>query len=153
VLIIAVLYLSHLNTDRPVIVDHRFIDGFRLGAVIYLGTFIEGNSFNYRLVFLLFCIPQLMTWMNSQARNRIWSRITFITLISSCWGMLLLRVLPVDLAFWLDELTNWILFTGLLYLFFISLPDWLIKEIDRFFNRYHFLSRKITTEPITNSAE
>ena len=150
-LIVAVLYLSHLTPDRPVVIDRRFIDAFRLGAAIYLGTFIEGNSFNYRLIFLLFCIPQIIIWMSSHTGIRIWARIAILTLIVSCWGMLLLSILPMDLAFWLDELANWVLFTGLLFLFFVSLPDWLIKEIDGFFNRYRFLTKKITAEPSSGS--
>ena len=151
ILIMIVLYLSHLLPNRPLVIDRQFIDSFRLGAMIYIGTFIEGNSFNYRLVFLLFCIPQIIRWMSFQSSISFGARVAFIALITSCWGMLLLRFLPVNLAFSLDELANWILFAGLLYLFFVSLPDWLIKEIDRFFSRYKFLTKKVSSEPVSNA--
>ena len=146
-LIMAVLYGSHVIPNDSIRIDRRFLDGFRLGALIYVGTFAEGNSFNYRLVFLLFCLPQMILWMRSQAPLRYWTRITFWAAIASCWSMLLLRILPVNLAFGLDELANWVLFAGLLYLFFISLPDWLINEIDRFFDRYPFLAKRPAPEP------
>src|SRR6202044_1211570 len=38
------------------------MDSFRVGAATYLGTFMIGANFDYRLVILLLVIPQLMTW-------------------------------------------------------------------------------------------
>ena len=35
---------------------------FRMGALVYLGTFVVGNSFDYRLVCLLLVLPQLLRW-------------------------------------------------------------------------------------------
>ena len=151
-LIMVMLYLSHIFPKCSIENDHRFIDSFRLGAVIYIGTFVEGNSFNYRLIFLLFSIPQIIIWMDSSTPVRFGARVALTSLMASCWGMLLLRILPVDLAFGLDELANWVLFVGLLYLFFVSLPDWLAREIDKFFGRYQFLSKKVATEPISNNS-
>jgi hypothetical protein len=149
-LIMVALYLSHRVSNRPVVADSRFMDGFRIGALFYIGTFIEGNSFNYRLIFLIFCLPQIIIWMGTLGSLHFETRIVFFALIASCWGMLLLRFLPVDLAFWLDEMSNWVLFAGLLYLIFVSLPDWLIKEIDSFFERLRFRGKKIAVDPGSN---
>lgn len=41
------------------------IDAFRLGAALYIGNFIIGNNYDYRMIFLLFCLPQLLTWATS----------------------------------------------------------------------------------------
>ena len=40
---------------------------FRMGALVYLGTFVAGNSFDYRLVCLLLVIPGLLRWPPGRA--------------------------------------------------------------------------------------
>ena len=35
---------------------------FHLGALTYVGTFATANNWDYRLVFLLLCLPQLLAW-------------------------------------------------------------------------------------------
>jgi len=42
--------------------DQRFLDAFRIGALIYLATFVQGNSFNYRFIFTVFAVPQMVLW-------------------------------------------------------------------------------------------
>ncbi len=151
-LILVVLYWSYAVPDRAAGDEARFIDSFRLGAAIYIATFIEGNSFNYRLIFLLFCVPQIVFWARLNTPIHAGSRITLAALIASCWGALLLRFMSTNLAFALDELANWTLFAGLLYLFFATLPNWLSKEIRGFFDRHHFGGRKVLTESSANNA-
>src|SRR5262249_28027873 len=51
----------HIDLDFRSKVECQFL----MGSAIYVGTFAIGANFNYKLVFLLFCIPQLMVW----ARN------------------------------------------------------------------------------------
>ena len=41
------------------------LDSFRAGAMIYIGTFLLGLNFIYRLIFLIFVIPQLVVWVKS----------------------------------------------------------------------------------------
>lgn len=45
------------------------LDAFRLGAAIYLGTYLLGGNFDYRMVFLLFTIPQLWSWRAGAGRR------------------------------------------------------------------------------------
>lgn len=135
-LIVGTLYLSSQYADRLPATDNRFIDAFRMGSLIYIGTFIQGNSFNYRLIFLFFIVPQLVQWAKNQPQLRPVSSWTLAFLVGSCWGMILLSFLPVPLAFGLDELANWLLFAALLYLLFVSLPNWLRDEIDAAVRRY-----------------
>ena len=56
------------------------------GAFIYLGTFAAVNNFDYRLVFLLLTLPQLVEWA-CMPSHRL-SSLAAITLIagSSCYG-------------------------------------------------------------------
>lgn len=97
------------------------IDGFRVGAAIYLGTFFLGNNWNYRLAFLIFVIPQLVDWMR-EAGRRFPAAASLATVFLSSWTLMFLRQ-----GFYLavfDEVVNWLLFVFLLYLMFDSLPAW-----------------------------
>lgn len=109
-----------------------FIDAFRIGASIYLGIFIFGNSWDYRLMFLIFTIPQLVVW---KRRAETWlSRLAKVTLgaiIFACWFYVISRVmselsLSQDVIVVIDELSLWVVFVGLMYLFAFSLPDWFV---------------------------
>jgi hypothetical protein len=42
--------------------DLRMRLGFRIGALVYIGTFLAGSSFDYRQCFLLLTLPQLWAW-------------------------------------------------------------------------------------------
>jgi len=116
----------------------RYLDAFRAGSAIYIGTFFLGSNFDYRLMFLLLTIPQLFWWWQSPAPLiRAIAQISGIALYMSLWHRLILRglqwLLPADfpgsytraLAFLPDELANWILFSGLVLLLAASLPRWL----------------------------
>ena len=123
-----------------------WLDAFRLGALIYLGTFVEGNSFNYRLLFLVFCIPQLAAWARRVSPVWFEARLTTVALIASCWTATLLWFLPEGAVLVFAQIANWILFTGLLYLLIVSLPDWIFGEIQRFFRKYERSAR--STPPL-----
>ncbi len=110
------------------------LDGFRLGAAIYAGTFLLGNNWDYRLMFTLFCVPQLAEWAQGPAgaaasAPRRLARLTLAALLVSLWMQFLFRFarfLPGGgyalLA--LDELANWALLGGLVYLLAGTLPRW-----------------------------
>ncbi len=135
-IMVGALYLSSRYTDRLTETANRFLDAFRMGSLIYISAFIQGNSFNYRFIFLFFVVPQLVQWAKSQPGLRSVSLWTLTFLVGSCWGMILVPSLPIHLAFGLDELANWLLFAALLYLLFISSPNWLRDEIDAAVRRY-----------------
>ena len=44
---------------------------FHIGALVYVGTFATANNWDYRLVFLLLCLPQLLAWAQ---QGRTWQR-------------------------------------------------------------------------------
>lgn len=82
---------------------------FHAGTLIYLGTFAIGNNFDYRLVFLLLTLPQLVEWARTPAHPL--SRLACVSLAAV---VLLLWVgsLSQALALW-DEIASWIV-AGLL---------------------------------------
>ena len=113
-------------------VARAHLDGFRLGAAIYAGTFLLGNNWDYRLMFTLFCVPQLAEWARGSAAAvaRPLARLTLAALLASLWMQFLFRLarfLPgggwAMLA--LDELANWVLLGGLVYLLAGTLPAWM----------------------------
>jgi len=147
VLCFIALYLSNRYKGSLSSENQRFMDAFRVGALIYLATFIQGNSFNYRFIFIILTIPQLVLWLRSQAELRRAVLSTLILIIFSCWGMVLTQILPVNLGFALDELANWGLFFCLFYMFFVSSPQWMRREIRAFFLRHQWRSKALKTEP------
>ncbi|HTY87673.1 MAG TPA: hypothetical protein VMB80_09440 [Candidatus Acidoferrum sp.] len=111
--------------------DPRTLDAFRVGAGVFIGTFLLGNNGDYRLVFLLFVIPQLIFWSRRSAApvSRVARGLVPIILLS-LWSMLLERPAAAHLGFaapLAHDASNWLIFAGLLFLFVCSVPTW-IKE-------------------------
>jgi len=76
---------------------------FHLGALIYLGTFALANNFDYRLVFLLLPLPQLVEWARTPAhRLSAMASVTLVTVVLMLW----VSSLSEFLHLW-DELTSW----------------------------------------------
>ena len=128
IFLISLYALVNKNTlSRPVAGIH--ISPFRVGACIYIGSFLLASNWNYRMIFLIFTIPQLFAWL-SIADIRL-LRILWITLVGilfSCWSMFIQGILG-SYIFILDEIANWIVFSGLIYLFLASLPNWLFDTL------------------------
>ena len=60
----------------------RAMDAFWAGAGIYVGTFCVFHSFDYRLVFLLLTIPQLLLWARE---GRSIAYVTLAALLATLW--------------------------------------------------------------------
>jgi glycosyl transferase family 87 len=104
------------------------MDSLRVGAASYIGTFLLGGNWDYRLMILLLVIPQLMSWRRSPSKSvRYTTTTTLVCVIISLWSWfarrLLAHLLPV--SFLLDLFSKWIVFSGLMYLFVYSCPNWL----------------------------
>jgi hypothetical protein len=136
VLLSLVIILSLMNMQQFETLSERHIAAFRMGASIYVGTFLLGNNFDYRLAFLILVMPQLVEWVhsaNKTFRTMAWMSIVLVLL--SCWHFWITEIPLVSIfhsvedskKFWfiLDEIFNWMLFLSLAYLLFASMPDWL----------------------------
>jgi hypothetical protein len=95
---------------RPPLDDTAGLLAFRMGALVYLGTFVAGNSFDYRLVCLLLVLPGLLRWPAGDGTERA------LTLPRATLGVVVLMLwigaLSEQLLLW-DELVSWVL-AGLL---------------------------------------
>ncbi len=113
-----------------------YLDAFRAGTAIYLGTFLLNSNWDHRLIFLIFTIPQLVIWSKSPVKGIAAASIAALaSTFLSMWHLLIVKIvynLPYGgyVSYTLDKTFHWILFTGLLYLFFWTIPDWL-KEYAR----------------------
>lgn len=129
--VILIVAISLIYADRrtiPTSEDGEHLAFFRLGAAIFVGTFLLGGNWDYRMVFLLCCIPKLMDWRHSLSKQvRVVAITTLVFIIVSLWDgftrRLLVHALPV--FFILDLLSKWMVLFGLMYLFIYSLPRWL----------------------------
>jgi hypothetical protein len=114
----------------------RYLDAFRVGGGVYVGTFLFGGNFDYKLVFLLFTIPQLVLWARSATgRMAETARWVLAAVVLSMWAPLLrepLALLPSGgtLGFMADELANWMVFLGLAFLIACSAPTWMKDDVN-----------------------
>jgi hypothetical protein len=125
-------WLGTRSKILPSIASERNLTAFRMGAFIYIGTFLLGNNWDYRLTFLIFTIPQISHWLFSpggQARIIAWS--VFVAMLASVWYTFLLTYFvqitehAYELQFFtFDEVMNWSVFAGLAYLVAWSAPRW-----------------------------
>jgi hypothetical protein len=114
-------YLNGLSQWQPndasgsILHQSTYLDGFCIGSGIYLGTFLLGNSWAYRLIFLIFTVPQLVAWIKTDRYRRLLSIATsFSTIVVCCPSWIGSGII--------DELFDWLLFICLLYLWLSVLP-------------------------------
>ena len=100
------------------------IEAFRIGSSIYIGTFLIGNNWDYRLIFLLFTIPQILAWLKTQVQLKSISGLALMAIILTTW--LSSKTYQV---YYLDELLNWLLFLFFSYSTILTLPNWLKSYI------------------------
>jgi hypothetical protein len=104
--------------------DSVYLDGFRVGAGIYLGTFLLGNCWAYRLIFLIFTVPQLVAWTKTDILRRRVAQVGLLSVVVSCCPTWISSGI-------IDEVFNWLLFSTLLYLWLSVLPEawqrWILR--------------------------
>ncbi|MEM3000936.1 MAG: hypothetical protein QXP41_01915 [Candidatus Nitrosocaldus sp.] len=123
IIVLLTLYRSLISKSTESFRNGNYLDAFRLGAGIYIGCFFIHNH-DYRLIFLAFTIPQLIEWTRDKMIHKI-PTITLFMMISSVWSLFAMRFLGRRITFVMEEFSNWVLFACLLYLFFVSMPEWL----------------------------
>ena len=108
------------------------IAAFRIGSSIYLGSFLVGNSFDYRLMFLILTVPQLVVWTRvHSSRLRLITVIQLIIILLVQWsqtwraGMESLTT-QSSYGLILDEALTWCCWIGFAILNLLALPDWLV---------------------------
>jgi len=86
------------------------VDAFVAGAAIYVGTFMVAQNFDYRLVFLLLTLPQLLAWCDQPRAVPVpVPRLTLIAVFAALW----LGEPFSSNGLHTEEIANWFLFLSL----------------------------------------
>lgn len=135
-LVLIICYLALRNKDQIFNMDSQHLSMFRLAAGIYICTFLLGNNWDYRLMFLIFAIPQIVSWAHEKHNfSPTVAKICLIAGLVSCWYLEIWRLLEFAglagrlITFTFDEFANWVLFIGLIFLYIKSLPQWMLDII------------------------
>lgn len=139
ILILTFALSALLRNDQPLTHQSNTVSlgALRVGSAIYTGTFLLGNNWDYRLIFLIFTIPQLILWRNCSAKYiPIISKLTLFSIFVSLWYMIIVRILdrlPYGsyLSFALHEASGWIIFSCLAYLLLWSAPAWIRQGVQK----------------------
>ncbi len=108
-------------TLDPTVVNERELFAFRIGAGIYLGSFLLGTNHDYRAIFLLFCFPMLFQLLKRGIALG-WVRTTlFLILIYVNW--LSISGEATWLPYLLNQATAWALVVCLAALSVATLPE------------------------------
>lgn len=136
--VVLIATAAGLRNELPLTADSgRNLAAFRMGASIYVGTFLLGNNWDYRLAFLILAAPQLLEWAGKlgSGRPRFIPSLVLLALVASCWHFMVWYAPSLagirEMLFVLDELFNWILLGGLSYLLGRSAPGWLGEGLRR----------------------
>jgi hypothetical protein len=92
-----------------------------IGAGIYCGSFVLLSNFNYRMIFVLLAVPQLLVWRKSGGAAKRCSTAAIVTMVIA-FG------LSGQLRSWffvLKECANWLMFTGAVWLLWNAAMAWL----------------------------
>jgi hypothetical protein len=139
ILILIAMIPAVRNVHSVPALQDRNLAAFRMGASIYLGTFLLGNNWDYRLAFLIFVVPQLAEWFYSEnKKQRYIAVMAMLAVILSCWHFVFLIdpiILPfkdqLDRMVVFDEIINWILLPCFAYLLAASFQDWLKQDLQK----------------------
>jgi len=103
-----------------------YIDSFRLGCGLYAGAFLMGTVYDYKLSFLIFCIPQMLHWIKGKNRLNVISSVALLGIL----GTLYLSSDQLSVLNF-DEVINWFLVGFCSYSFAITLPEWVQLSIHK----------------------
>ena len=105
-----------------------FLDSFRMGASIYIISYLFWNNWDYRFMFVIFTIPQLLLWFRKSQELSSISAFSLIVFVATVWissRSPLGWKFPTVNHFLLDEVLNLYLFGYFSFALLITLPSWL----------------------------
>jgi hypothetical protein len=118
------------KNHRLNVLNSEHIDSFRIGAMIYIGTFIIiGNNWDYRLIFLILTLPQLLAWIKTQNALSYYAVFLLIAILFTMYSSFIAVLIGKYLVFPIEELLNWLICAGLIYILLLTLPDWLKTKL------------------------
>lgn len=120
--------LYRKNTFKLDKIPLDIISLFIVGATIYCGTFIIGNNWDYRLIFLNLTFPYLILILKMKITTsiRYLSYFSLSCILFTIWNIPIFNFLKslknISIANYLiEEISNWILYTIFLYLLTLTI--------------------------------
>jgi hypothetical protein len=114
------LFLLGRRITRSDLDDDRRLDMFWAGAGTYVGTYVLESNFDYRLVFLLLCLPQICAWARRGGAPAPWPAAALASILVTLFLSSAQPPLPLGLqtrymhlSFPPEEVLNWLLFAWL----------------------------------------
>lgn len=111
--------------------DSAATRGFRIGAACFVGTFLIGTNFAYKLAFVLLALPQLMAWardghgdLRGPARMALAGVYLSLWIPMFEWAGADSRV-GSGVPFWVAQSAHWLLFGATTWLLVRTAPAWL----------------------------
>jgi hypothetical protein len=89
---------------RPGSTSDVQLDAFWAGAAVYAGSWVFGNNFDYRLVFLVLCVPQLWVWTRERSGPVPGAGLALGALIATLWLSSVVPPLPFGLQTWYESI-------------------------------------------------
>lgn len=104
--------------------------GFQAGASVYVFTWLIASNFDYRLIFLILALPQVLLWLKDGEFSPRMHRAAVVAMIGSTWlGFFLLGVfhsaINVFVNLSIDQFLEWYLFLYLTCMLLVTAPPWL----------------------------
>src|SRR5262249_53337730 len=85
-------------------VDDLKLDAFWAGAAVYAGSWVFGNNYDYRLAFLVLCVPQLWEGTRPRGGPAPGAPPPPAALLAQPWLSSLLPPLPFGLQTWYESI-------------------------------------------------
>jgi hypothetical protein len=126
--------LRHRPAPRDGYVSQN-LDAFWIGASVYVGTFAVAANHNYKLVFLIFVVPQLLSWMRETKPRVPCAGLALLATVAMCWVGVEIPVVPDrgekliwarQVWFPFDEAVGWVLFAYLATALLLPMPRGLL---------------------------
>lgn len=130
-LIIIVAAFIHGRKQKTLVIYNNgdYLDAFRVGSSIYIGCFLLMNTHDYRLIFLIFTIPQLIQWLRSSGNSlKSLPCVTMAAMGLSLWSFFIMRFAGRKLTFAAEELSNWVMLYTISSLLIASFPGWIFNR-------------------------
>jgi hypothetical protein len=120
-------YLQKLTIDNNKNTDNSFLQNrefYIAGASIFMGSFVLGNNFEYRLVFLLLCLPLLFHYLEIR-KNSTLVNVILVAILLRVWQYLPFNYFSQKLKneflsnsiFITEQICSWVIFLGLFRIF------------------------------------
>ena len=84
--------------------DDLRLDAFWAGAAVYAASWVFGNNFDYRLAFLVLCVPQLCAWTRERSSPVGGAPLALAALLLTLWLSSPVPPLPFGAQTWYEHL-------------------------------------------------